>query len=60
MADEATNVPTMEQVSVCVRYVCVKGEFQDVHEEFLGYTSVLSTGAEVINNLKHSGPDVTK
>ena len=38
MADEATDVSTVEQVSICIRYVCVRDEELDVCEEFLGFT----------------------
>lgn len=48
MADETTDVSTIEQVSICVRYVRVRDEELEVCEEFLGFASVLSTTAEVI------------
>ena len=65
MADETTDVSTVEQVSICVRYVCVKDEELEVCEEFLGFVSVPSTGAEVITSaidgfLKSSGLDLNK
>ena len=65
MADETIDVSTVEQVSICVRYVCVKDEELEVCEEFLGFVSVPSTGAEVITSaidgfLKSSGLDLNK
>ena len=47
MADETTDMSKMEQVSI---YVCVNGEDLEVCEEFLGFVSVPSTGAEVITS----------
>ena len=51
MADEATDVSTKEQVSVCVRYVrrnSLKGV--EVCEEFLGFCSVPVVNAEAITS----------
>ena len=42
MLDEATDVSMVEQVSICVRYVRIKGEELEVCEEFLGFCSVPS------------------
>lgn len=65
MADEAVDVSTIEQVSICIRYVSVKGEELEVCEEFLGFTSVPSISAEVLTTaiddfLKKSGLDLAK
>ncbi len=48
MADEVVDVSTVEQVSICIRYVRVKSEELEVCEEFVGFTSVPSTTAEVL------------
>lgn len=50
MADETTDVSTIEQVSLCVRYVMVKYEKLEVCEDFLGFCSVSSTDAETITS----------
>lgn len=50
MVDEATDVSTVEQVSVCVRYIKVLSDELEVCEEFLGFTSVASTTAETITS----------
>lgn len=65
MADEATDVSTVEQVSICVRYVSVKNEQLEVCEEFVGFTSVPRTTADVLTTaidtfLKKSGLDLSK
>ena len=50
MVDEATDVSTTEQVSICIRYIRDKGEELEVCEEFLGFCSVPSTDAETITS----------
>ena len=60
-----TDVSKVEQVSICIRYVYVRDDKLEVCEQFLGITSVPSTGAEVINSaidvfIKSCGLDVTK
>ncbi len=63
MADEAVDVSTVEQVSICIRYVNVKSDELEICEAFLGFTSVPSTTAEVLttaidSSLKDSGLDL--
>jgi len=48
-AGQATDVSMVEQVSICVCYVRIKGEELEVCEEFLGF-SVPSTDAEKITS----------
>ena len=50
---------------ICIRYVCVRDEELELCKEFLGFTSVPPTGAEVITSamdtfIKSCGLDVTK
>ena len=49
MADEAMNVSTTEQLSVCVHFEKSTGAL-DVCEEFLGFSSIPTIGAEDICN----------
>ena len=44
MADEATNVSTTEQLSVCVHFEKSTGALE-VCEEFLGFCSIPTIGA---------------
>ncbi|XP_052268629.1 52 kDa repressor of the inhibitor of the protein kinase-like [Dreissena polymorpha] len=48
MADEATDAATMEQMSLCVRFV--DKTTSTVREEFLGFSSTTSTTGEVLAN----------
>ena len=50
MVDETTDVSTTEQLSICVRYVHIKGDELEVCEEFLGFCAVSSTDAETITS----------
>ena len=50
MVDEATDVSTVEQVSICVRYIKVQDANLEVCEEFLGFTSVTATNAQTITS----------
>ena len=51
MADEATDVSTTEQLSVCVHYVREKTTGAlEVCEEFLGFCSIPTIGAEEITS----------
>jgi hypothetical protein len=46
-ADETTDVPTTEQISLCVRYVGVDSdEEMSVEESFLGFAEANSTTGE--------------
>lgn len=47
MADEAMNVSTTEQLSVCVHFEKSTGALE-VCEEFLGFSSIPTIGAEDI------------
>ena len=47
MADECTDVATIEQMSVCIRFVDDKPE---VREEFLGFVKLGRTDAESISS----------
>ncbi|XP_060573577.1 zinc finger MYM-type protein 1-like [Ruditapes philippinarum] len=46
IADEATDAATMEQMSLCVRYVCN----DEVQEDFLGFAECSSTTGEYLAN----------
>ena len=46
MVDETTDVSTVEQASICVRYVRVDDDELDICEDFVGFCALSSTDAE--------------
>ena len=65
MADETTDVSTVEQLSICVRFLSVCNNEIEVREEFLGFCALPTTTAESITSamiqfMKNAGLDTNK
>lgn len=65
MADETTDVLTVEQLSFCVHFVSVCNNAVEVCEEFLGFCALPTTDAEsittsIVQFIRDSGLDTTK
>lgn len=65
IADEATDVSTREQVSLCIRFLDSKDGILYVREEFIGFIHTVSLKSEalaqvILNALQDNGLDITK
>ena len=50
MADECTDVATIEQMALCIRCVGNTGEDFEVREDFIGFVDLEKTDAESISS----------